>query len=243
MSPKKGKKSHECFSKECDEKFETQRLRIIHIKTKHGGRILCPYENCGSTLRSTYFQNHVNRFHKKRDRRVQCVHCNKQISRHNITCHTKLCTSDTERKFECEIEGCESMFMIKNNLTNHMSAVHRPPIKCPHRSCESFIKPANLVEHLKSVHENVRKTCGNCGKSISYRFFKKHLELCTASRERKFQCTYSDCRGAFTTKRGRSSHVSKVHKLPVKCFWENCKILVKSSNLPRHIRNVHENIQ
>lgn len=231
MIAKKEKRSCKCFAKECDEKFKNPCQRIIHVNAKHEGRIVCPYENCKTTMELIVFQKHVYRVHHKGDKQVPCVHCNKQILWPNITAHMKRCTSDGEKKFKCTFEGCESMFITKKGVSNHMNAVHKSPVKCPHKSCESYIKPANLVEHLKSVHENLRKTCENCGKSIIYLCLKRHLESCMSNGERKFQCTYIGCKGAFTTKRGRSSHISLIHKPPIECPWENCEFYLSPNKL------------
>lgn len=205
-------KTYECYVRNCNAKFATQGQRIIHINEKHEGKVFCPYENCESLLKTSYIRLHIRWQHEKDAVKIKCHNCGKLISKKYISQHLERCTSDGSRNFQCQIDGCQASFTVKAALNNHVSNVYCARIKCPFKDCVSFVKPLNLVKHLKTIHEKVKKQCKKCGKSVSYNNFNVHVQGCHSDGEKKFKCEQEGCPAKFTTVAQRSHHVRKVHR-------------------------------
>lgn len=118
-----------------------------------------------------------------------------------------------------------------------MNVAHKSLMKCPHKNCDSYITRYNLPRHIRSLHDNVKKTCENCGKQVTN--LKIHFERCPSDGEREFHCLFGDCKAAFTTKMYLSNHAKRVHLLPTKCPREDCDAYIQPINLSLHMKRVH----
>lgn len=157
-----------------------------------------------------------------------------------MSAHLDKCDLVEQKKFCCQFDGCLAAFVSKAAVHKHVRKVHASPVKCPHKHCSSQIKPSSLIQHLKAVHEKVKKTCQHCKKQMSYVSFGAHVKRCTSDGERKFSCTFEGCKTKFATANDRSTHVSHVHKPRVKCLHKNCTVMIKRANLIEHLKTVHK---
>ena len=151
-----------------------------HIKSVHMlERTLC--SKCGAAvINMTY---HLETCNKDNLENVTCKLCNKQFaSKMSLSLHDKsihgppsapeVCSvcgkavkdmkshmkvnhsQHNQRTICCEIEGCESMFRTKQEVTNHLNRVHLD-VKAQCTICLQWLK--NLPEHVSQVHQQGKK--------------------------------------------------------------------------------------
>lgn len=96
--------------------------------------------------------------------------------------------------------------------------------------------------NLKTASYKLNSFCDSCGKKVKRPcLLDSHLKKCLDKRFRPFQCTYENCKSTFTTKDHKRRHENTVHKLPVKCPYENCDINLKPFSLKGHVERFHSN--
>ena len=102
-----------------------------------------------------------------------CPDCDyKTNERVNLDNHSELNHKTTEAgtimEFKCG--KCPKTYKIKMCLTNHARIKHGTPkhYQCTH--CE-YLTPhkGHWETHIKSVHEDLKETCNDCGKQFSNR--------------------------------------------------------------------------
>ena len=78
--------------------------------------------------------------------------------------HVRSACGTKSKCFKCDI--CGSQFKTKQNITNHVNAVHNglKPYICP--ICPLiFAYQTHVRQHVKEVHDKIKCfNCGNCGK-------------------------------------------------------------------------------
>lgn len=157
--------------------------------------------------------------------------------------HLRRCSTKGSKNYLCMIGKCQSAFTLKQDLFSHINKIHITRIKCPRDSCDAYMKPTGLYQHIKTVHEKTKKPCPNCGKQILYVHLTRHIECCTSNGEKKFPCTFKNCDAAFATRCNRSLHICRVHKSPTKCPFDDCQSTLRPGNLPRHVKEVHDKVR
>lgn len=152
-------------------------------------RFLCEYDGCSAAFATVQYRTvHMKVVHEKIKK--TCKNCGKEISYMNFKSHTEKCTSDGEKRFPCTFPGCTNAFLTKYDRSVHISAIHRSPIKCPYENCSSYIKPVGLSQHIKLVHEKIRKNCQHCGKDFGLSNWKSHESRCKKNDKTQFvDCT------------------------------------------------------
>lgn len=234
------KKQHKCHVAACRSTFRTINERSLHIDKKHGRKILCHYENCGAYLRPSSLNYHLKAIHEKELAKITCRECGESVAKYNYSKHLANCAPDESQASEEELGEEAESEESEESLSSCESEDIRPQIiRCPHKDCRSYFKPSSLNRHLKSVHEQKKKQCVNCGVEISFRSLRRHIERCVNNGNKKFMCTYESCGAVFTTKQNRSAHVSDVHRSPVKCPYDECNIFLKPRNLTKHVKLIH----
>lgn len=236
-------KFYACLAEDCEVISKSVRKRVIHIDEAHEGQVLCPDENCGIFLKSSSVYQHINVAHGTNLHKESCKHCGKSISKQSISDHRKRCKNRGKEVFHCRFGNCRSSFAVEKDLFKHLNVVHRSLIKCTEENCKSMLKPHNLAQHIKSVHNKVKEICQNCKKQIMYHNLKAHQERCTADGEKKFSCTLEGCEAKFATSVNRSHHLRTVHKATVKCPRDNCHASFRPRNLNQHIKQVHDKVK
>lgn len=66
--------------------------------------------------------------------------------------------------FQCS--ECHKALHCKGDLTRHSFYVHRPRVYCPVKDCQSFVKSANFLYHIKACHDAKIIDCRICNKTI-----------------------------------------------------------------------------
>lgn len=117
--------------------------------------------------------------------------------------------SQRERKFKCEIEDCQKIFLIKNHLENHNKIVHEFKLerKFACKSCsKSFKSQSNLRTH-EAVHNEKCFLCRFCDKTfLRSQDVKIHEHI--HKKEKSFIC--KKCEKSFKQQSNLIEHVKKV---------------------------------
>lgn len=191
-------------------------------------------------LKTSSFNKQINEILEQTVGKEQCTVCGKKTLKRNMSAHMKRCNIKGRKNYLCMIGSCQSAFTVKQDLFSHINKIHVSRMKCPRDNCNVYIKPTGLTQHIKTVHEMAKKTCPNCGKQIPYVHLTRHIECCTSDGKKKFPCTFRNCDSSFATKSNRSLHISRVHKSPTKCPYDDCDATLRPANLPRHVKEVHD---
>ena len=90
--------------------------------------------------------------------------------------------------FACDL--WDATYPVRHSLSNHKRFKHGDATQFNCTKCTyASPKKENLQQHVRSVHENVKVTCDNCGKKFSDKpklnrhKRKKHPEPVQAKRE------------------------------------------------------------
>ena len=151
---------------------------------------------------------HIQNTHEAHS--VPCHVCGKMIkSKLYLDQHLKLVHG--EKRFKCQVPGCESKFSSKNNLIDHVAAVHennaahtcsicgkRHKYRCARIRCEN-------IHNGKFDHE-----CDLCGKKfLNKQTYEGHLR--SHSGEKPFACPICNIRMSMSRK--IKEHIKIVHKM------------------------------
>lgn len=227
--------TYECHAVNCTMKFETMHEMVIHINQEHG-------EGHLQKDSTTLLESSSKFIGKKLVYKESCDYCGRLFTKQNKHVHMLRCSHAAEKTFICKIKMCQSSFALQIDLDRHVNKVHRALVKCKFKNCDAFLKPSSLDAHMKSVHEKIKETCLSCGKQVTYKNLKEHINRCISNGEKKFPCPYEDCKASFTTTGNRSAHINRSHKntAPRKCPREDCDAMILRRSLFRHIKEVHE---
>ena len=86
-----------------------------------------------------------------------CKICGMNLTRKDsLKRHVQEFHKDNEKKFKCDIEGCESKFKRKDHLNTHKLLIHKPSKlhKC-HNCNRSFNTKSNKNKHLVNVCKGI----------------------------------------------------------------------------------------
>lgn len=256
-----GEKKYFCPVDDCLASFSSKPSLNSHKHEFHGPKVKCPYEDCPSYLKRYYLATHVKKVHDKQ--KIPCSNCQKLIMHYKFKKHKEICGQEKELcthcgrdvpsirlqkhlqlchmgKLRCEIGGCNSSFIEEKHLKEHVTNVHALPIKCPYENCDTLLKPLNLKDHIKAIHEKVKGICDNCGKEVTLRQLKQHLQRCANDGTKNVCCEVEGCEATFIDQRTMAAHVFKVHQDPVKCPYDDCGVYMKPNSLSRHLKSVHD---
>ena len=142
-------------------------------------------------------------------------------------------------------DQCDATYPVRKSLSNHKRLKHGDVKQF---NCEKCVyattKKENLQQHIQSVHEQIKETCGTCGKNFSKKsnlnkhMKKKHSEQIKRkgreSLEKPSKRIKMDADG---DERDDGEGNEKINEF-------KCSICDKQfkevTNLNKHIKNVHE---
>ena len=142
-----------------------------HIYTVHDGKRPLQFH-------SVEFKKDYESKQKSSKKSYSCDQCKKHFTKafnlqqHINGVHLKI------KAFKCEYENCEFSCSQKQNLKQHISALHYSGVHeqlklfaC--EDCDQIFKKMNhLKVHKEAVHDGIKHYCENCTKSFST---KSHL--------------------------------------------------------------------
>ena len=186
---------------------------------------------------------------KKKKMELVCKFCNKIFSspiwmkKHLELWHGTV-EYNPKKKVSCNLCGSNVRFFY---LKRHIKEVHTKELRvhvCEYADCgQSFSRPNILINHIKSVHEKIKKfPCDFCPYKAAYKnSLLQHTEIwhSIGLRERNYKCHSCDKR--FYDSRNLQIHVNEVHKKirNHQCFYCN-KFFSRNYLLKVHIFKVHE---
>lgn len=239
MSPKskvqKVKELQDCLVEGCNAKVASQRKMIAHIREEHDDEVCCPHKDCGKTIKASHIYRHMKEIHGQGLIKKKCIYCGEIKSKNNMATHLKRCAIDSKKDHVCEVENCQASFAVASDLVKHTKNVHTSGKKCPFSNCNAVVKQAHLKQHIKLVHQKVKKTCQICKKQVSYINFDQHLERCNSDGKKMFKCTFKDCMASFTHSRYRTLHMRSVHE-KIKKTCQVCNKNIPFTNFSKHAR-------
>ena len=152
---------------ECKKTFSQWRVMNKHRKIVHmGEKITCP--TCHKTYHDAQsLKKHIEAVHTKIKR--VCPLCGATVT--SLSGHMNAVHADN-RKFACP--NCDKRFKSKYDLSRHRDNVHlghKPA--CPY--CGKHL--ANLDQHIRVVHKQIRFTCTICSKQLNTKAdLRKHVD-------------------------------------------------------------------
>lgn len=209
----------------------------------------CTFVDCGySCLTTKSLQEHYGRKHGETENLKKCPHCDYSTTMGTrLKRHIQTHLPPQEKWYKCSHEGCNSSFILKASLNNHLVKKHKETFfKCPH--CE-FLTTATkeLIKHIPT-HVDVKSfECSyeGCGftysstseESLRNHLFHKHGE----SKGELNKCPLCDFSTVFAN--GFANHM-KTHLLAEKksftCGFEGCGYKSKTiKSLENHTAKKH----
>lgn len=65
--------------------------------------------------------------------------------------------AQSNKKFKCVNDNCNSSFSSKVVLNEHIERVHRTTlIKCPYKNCGEYQKLRTILSHIRHFHNKIR---------------------------------------------------------------------------------------
>lgn len=235
--------AYKCFFEDCNVIFESSSEAADHVKKRHCGQTLCPYENCGIRLNSSNFTVHVQSQH--------CGRINQVIPKSEEKCAEVKILSD-----------CESLKLTEIEQTNFESKLVTNKLKLKSNS-ENFVKNLGETKNVNEDAKNIKQRDNDQNKSPTSDNLHKYLDSnsdsnsdssdatekkhCTShnnDENETFQCSFEGCNKVFADKRKRNQHLRNIHKATVvKCPYEGCDKVFKHRNLSQHIDRIHKNVR
>lgn len=161
LCTKTDERQFHCTLKNCSSSFQTNLGLKTHLRLVHMDSVKCPHKDCSTYVKPYVMLQHLKHVHDRSESHT-CNNCGKWYL--YLKQHLAYCASDGVKKFLCHVDNCKASFVIKKYLNHHIRGVHTTPIKCPIKNCDKFMKPKNLVRHLKYIHERLVKSGEKCGK-------------------------------------------------------------------------------
>lgn len=120
---------------------------------KNNQRILvpCTFKGCEMTMKKSSLPQHIRNIHERLE--ILCSRCGKKIIEQLYDSHQKICKDDAEYKYKCTVKGCKKAFATAKDRSSH-KRIHRLPIPCPHKDCDSVLKPSSLSKHIRVMHKD-----------------------------------------------------------------------------------------
>ena len=148
----------------------------------------CTKENCLCSFRDeTSLDKHL-KTHEIDFKYLKCIHagCNRvfeteeEIETHYRRAHR----DDLEKKFVCDVAGCNASYTNRFGLWSHKQRIHNPEnVVCSHDGCGRIFKTKKeMLIHVKN----------------------KHVDK---SQKKIYDCPYHTCEKKFSTKQGLESHI------------------------------------
>ena len=227
----------------CDRAFTSEDGLRRHIKTVHEGKkphkcLICPM----SFATKYRVEIHTKTIHET-DNPYKCTLCKSSykaemnLKRHITTVH------EGKNQFACF--NCGDSFVLRKELDAHMEFAHDQMYNCS--ECEmSYGDKANLLDHIKYVHENREKikphkcpTCDACFERV--KILQEHID---AVHEKKKPHLCSLCGSGFAYTSALKAHIGNVHERKKSDLCSLCgKAFFSTSRMKRHFRIVHEGIK
>ena len=227
----------------CDRASTSENGLQIHIKTVHGGNKPHKCLICPMSFSTKYrVEIHTKTIHET-DNAFKCTLCKSSykaemnLKRHITTVH------EGKNQFACF--NCDDSFVLRKELDAHMEFAHDLKYNCS--ECEmSYGDKANLLDHLKYVHENHEKikphkcpTCDACFDRV--KLLQEHID---AVHEKKKPHLCSLCGFGFAYKSALKAHIGNVHERKKSDLCSLCgKAFYSTSRMKRHFRIVHEGMK
>ena len=227
----------------CNKIFSRRHSLDAHIKACHMSDKE-KLEQCPSCQKvfewKSKLLSHVERAHKEKT--LPCDQCEMKFSnktsliKHIGRKHIK------SRTFPCP--QCEKKFYDMPDVRTHISQVHSKyePYQCD--MCPSkFKRNSNWNNHRKTHFDNKPFKCAVCMK-----MFKHQTSLTNCLRRHdnpglEYPCTVDDCDSVLKTEEGRRVHMKK-HEVETRVVCKICtRVLSTKSELTRHMKNVHGNLE
>ena len=171
--------------------FETLQFLALdgHRHTKHNPYYKgfnCPEPNCDVVSASrAALSSHILTHTALRP--FKCKLCDKAYKQKNTLADHMVSAHQKERKFKCQVAGCDRAFHFKYDLTAHMRRHNGDkPYKCD--ECGFRTTTANGLRTHKISHSDARPyTCEHCGATYKQtKHLNRHQKTCQGPQEPKF---------------------------------------------------------
>ncbi|XP_054167596.1 zinc finger protein 62 homolog [Oppia nitens] len=175
---------------DCDQTFAIQKYLGDHRRRNHSLAVFqCRYDECGGKL-------------FKRE---------SQLKHHYLRHENRL-----ERRYKCDVDGCDKSFYKSNHLRDHKSLVHSDerPFGCDWPGCDKRFKIAKELGRHRERHAGVRQ----------------------------YRCTVDGCDKSYITTGGLDQH-KRVHTKPYRCSWPGCEVRYGANDKLRDHLNGHQGIK
>ena len=182
----------------------------MHMDEKHPEKqekpfkFKCTTHDCFSTYTSSRsLQLHIYKHAMKNKGPQKCPVCHKLVM--NLPAHKQRVHPSKPRNISCW--HCEKKFLTTSDCKIHLKRLAGPTfVSC--KICGKCLSKNTIRNHMRSVHENVRFTCSQCGKSYSKKAdLQEHVKA--IHKGLKPSCRY--CKRQFTRNSDRNRHERETH--------------------------------
>jgi len=105
--------------------------------------------------------------------KVKCDECGKYLSKDGLLNHKRI-VHRGEKPFCCKIDDCNERFHLDSKLGDHKRKKHNyPKLKCKAEGCESEFLVFNDLRRHEYSHQPMIK-CDECGKSLNQYHLQQH---------------------------------------------------------------------
>ena len=192
---------------DCDEFFLTKYILKTHMKEVHfkgDGKYKC--SDCGKTFsNNSNLNKHKKSIHE--GLRFLCKHCERDFTTYEMLKYHTNALHNGGNKLKC-IE-CNKKFVVPSQVKKHMKLHQstREKLVCPKPFCTSeFTNRFELQKHVKSIHQNEKLDCNDCGKKFLWPPSRLRFHMKTVHGNQKFICT--KCSKEFKWKYTFKNHIN-----------------------------------
>lgn len=190
----------------CDKSFRKHQTLQRHIRTAHLNlpAFKCGEEGCDACFdTSASLKRHNAREHS--ELKYWCDECPDEDGEGKLGFKTLEQLRQHVKKAHISCTFCNRSFSDRDKMDAHIEAEHskatlneRKSVVCTYEGCtKSFVKPANLKTHIRSVHEGYRFICGEIDVS--------------STADLSHWPPSEGCGDSFTTKGNLEKHIRHVH--------------------------------
>lgn len=111
---------------------------------------------------------------------------------------------------------------------------------CPFKGCNKELTSKYLNQHIKVVHNKLRKKCLRCGNEIVPSHVSRHREKCGMDLKKEVKCKFENCSAVFRTSKEIYQHEWNVHRERIPCPYKGCDAVIKPAGVRKHVRSMHE---
>ena len=209
----------------CNKGFGTKAHYTDHVTRVHEKSTQVPCEHCGKMMSDKkVLKRHIMNKHNRDSCPHQCPICLKKypfiasLIRHISKSHEK------HDSIQCEL--CDQVFAHKLCVEYHVKKAHALQMLVPPPTVEE--PDVQIVEQPKPKKEPKKKQKKAEAPDI----------ILLPSANEKFICQI--CKMEFSTKKGHTRHIKRVHEKQGRVKCEFCgKVVCSETNLKRHILSVH----